>query len=47
MDWEKYWKREREKERQSMGIVVLVALILSLLIIGIMSARGEWLRMNG
>jgi hypothetical protein len=39
--------RERERERKIVGTVVVLSLCVGLLVLGFISAHGEWIRMNG
>ena len=39
--------REKERERKIVGTVVVLSLCVALLVLGFISAHGEWIRMNG
>ena len=39
--------RERDRERRIMGTVVVLSICAFLLVLGFISAHGEWVRMNG
>lgn len=38
--------REEERDRKAMGLIVLICLCAALLIMGFVSAYGQWVKMN-